>query len=277
MSTRDAERRQGLRQPVCLPVKVLFLGHRSVHPPTPDSARKAPHAVPEETPLHALAIDVSPQGFQIEVSGLAGRRFREDPEMLPRLELRFSHDELKRYGPCVGRVRWSRQDGHGGWRLGLLLDAALGDDLLQAILRAGQPREAKGRVGRDALCALIAAAGVSALWLPAYLSESSGRERAVIQQLTAEDLTDRARGDVLSCMADRAADQAARRVLVQDAGASAPGPLAAMDAASPAVDANATREVADGGGRGEELVRGMLERAFKEIDAGGARTSDDDP
>jgi len=271
MSARDSERREGLRQPVCLPMKILFLSH-PVAPGSPrsssmkaapvsssDPTRGGPVSVPEETPHHALALDVSPRGFQLEVSGLAGRRFREDPEMLPRLEVHFAHRELHEHGAFVGRVRWARHEGRSGWRLGLLLDAPLTEEALREILWFGQPRPAKGRLARDVLCVVLAAAAASALWFSAYLAESSARKRAVLQQLTAED-------EALGCKADRAAEQARQGESLIDPGASPdlradPGrPASTADAASNSMDAAPARR--------EDLLRGLVERAFRGGDAG---------
>jgi hypothetical protein len=283
--TTESERRRGLRQPVCLPVKILFLGHRAAHgsastsmraaPVAPSSARmpvaaraasssspaetakpEASPSVVEDTPLHAVAIDASAQGFQIEISGLAVRRLREDPDMMPRLEVRFSHDGLRPYGARIGRVRWSRQEGRAIWRVGLHLDTPLEPETLQAILAIGQPGKMTGRFFRDMVCGAIAAAIASVLWLRAYWSESEAHEVAQAARLAAEGAVERARDDALACRAERAAE-----------------PQVGDAARGGAIPTVAPGDLADAGRR-DEIAR-VIERAFYGVDGGSDRPDAD--
>jgi hypothetical protein len=272
MTTGGSERRQGLRQAICLPVKILFLSHRGapgglhstsmkaaapanqpsasmkVAPiSTGDPAKGEPAPAPEEIPLHALALDVSPLGCQLELSGVAGRRFREDADMLPRLELRFVHEELRRYGAHAGRVRWSHTEGRGGWRVGLQLDAAFSEEELGEILWLGQPRPRPGRMGRDALVAVLVASAATALWYPFYRAEASEHERVAAQRQTSED-------QLLACIAARTAEPPAHAE-----------PIAAAASAGNRVDPPVTMHPTDAASptTGEDLVRGLVERAFR--------------
>jgi hypothetical protein len=283
--TTESERRRGLRQSICLPVKILFLGHRATHSPASSSMRAAavapssasipvaaraasspspaetakPEASPsvvEDTPLHALAIDASAQGLQIEVSGLAVRRLREAPDMMPRLEVRFSHDGLRPYGARVGRVRWSRQEGRAIWRVGLHLDTPLEPETLQAILAIGQPRRPTGRFFRDVLCVAIAAAITSVLWLRAYWSESEAREGAQVARLAAEGAGERARDDALACLAERATE-----------------PQRGDGPRGSAIPTVAPGDSTDAGRRAE--IARVIERVFYGVDGGSDRPDPD--
>jgi hypothetical protein len=307
MSAAHQERRQGgERRPICLPVKIVFLGQRLApggrlstsmkaapvargsasfpiagrvgsNPPSAPSEPPRSDAPPalEELPLHALAVDVSPNGIQIEVSGSAGRRFREDDEMQPRLEVRFLNEELREHSPRPGRVRWSHQDGRQALRLGLQFEIPLGPDALQAVLWAGQSHPPQRRWLRDCIVGLVSVAVASVAWHQAYRSESTARERALADSVASDNAAEQARSEALACATERAAERTERRpaervearTLERPEARAAERPEGVVDAGAsasvPARDAGDATPV-----HHEELVRKLVEHAFRQVDGG---------
>jgi hypothetical protein len=283
MSTDNSERRQQPRRQICLPVRIVFLGQRSAvgarpsasfraadvapasggfpvaarvesAPASSEPAKPAPPSSAEEVQHHALAIDVSTFGLQIDVSVHAARRFREDSEMLPRIEVRFVNEELRQYGPRASRVRWSSLHGREGLRFGVQFDAPLGADALRTIVRAGQPDPQQGRSLRYGVVGVVPAVLASALWYQAYRSESAVHEQALSQ---ATDSAERARAELTACSAQRAAER----------------PQAPVDGGvDPPVSA---RQVVDAALPGEDLVRSLVARAFQQPDAAGETPGDE--
>ena len=189
--------------------------------------------------------------------------------MQPHVELRFVHPQLATLGARAGRVRWSRADGHGAWRVGVQLEEALPDDALMLVLALGRPSAGPPRAGRAGLLAAIAVVVTSALWLPLYLSARSDRDGAVAHALAADDAAGRARTESLTCVTERAGEQAARAAALP---AAAPAPMASAappQAGRPLVSV-AADEPPDAAAR-EALVRGLVEQAFHALeDAGNA-------
>ena len=136
------------------------------------------------------------------------------------------------------------------------LDTPLEPETLQAILAIGQPRRVTGRFSRDMVCAAIAAAITSVLWLRAYWSESEAHEGSQAARLAAEAAVERARDDGLACLAERAAE-----------------PQRGDGSRGGAIPTVATGGLADAGRR-EEIAR-VIERVFYGVDGGSDRPDAD--
>ncbi len=252
-------------------------------PQKSEPQKSDPPPVAEEVPHHALATEVSPSGIRIDVSGSAGRRLREDSDVLPRLEVQFLDEELRELSPRPGRVRWSRQEGRQATRLGLQFEVPLGAAALRAILRAGQPRPPERSLLRDAVVGLASAALVSLLWYQGYRTESLARERALSDAVASDNAAERARAEALACATERAAEHAERHTVERAAARPSERPevraaerleARAVERPEGVVDAGSNapapaREVADvTPPRREEVVAKPVEHPSRQVDGG---------
>lgn len=227
-------------------------------------------------PYYALALDVSSEGLLVEVSGVATRRFVEDADMLPKVEVLFCTPELAAHGPLFGHVRWSRQSGQGFWRLGMKLDARLTPLVLQHVLDVGQNKpKSDGRIVRDVVCVAVTAALSLGLAYQRSSIESEARRHLIDVQTETEGSVERAQQELSACRAERATEPARMPVVAGAMDASV------VDAARFEIDAGASTplavEVADARVPPDEAVRAALTRAFERaLDAAAADASTPD-
>lgn len=235
-------------------------------PPFPKSTRLAsatsepPKARAEAHPYHALALDVSAEGLLVEVSGVATRRFIEDSEMLPKIEVAFCTPELATHGSVSAHVRWSRPSGQGLWRLGLKLDARLTPLALQHLIDVGQGRRAEPRrVGRDVALVAATAAICGGLWLSTSSTELDARRRCVDAQADTERSLDRSQQELTACRTERAAAIASASATAVPLGDASVGADAAPIVPTPAASIG---DPAPAPSQPDEAMKAALAHAF---------------
>ena len=164
-----------------------------------------------------------------------------------------------------------------GW--GCSSNIPLAPDALEAVLWAGQPHPPARRWLRDCIVGVAVAAVASLLWYQGYQSQSTARERALADAVASDNAAEQARAEALACATERANERAAERSdrrageRVEARGAERAEPRAA-ERSEVVVDAGAAaaataRDAGDAAPvRHEEIVRKLVEHAFRQVDGG---------
>jgi hypothetical protein len=236
----SAERREQVRHAVHLPVKVTFFvspllerpsvrmaaaresarmgverpsGKMSAERPSARAAISPAQLSPDQAPpseplvMHALVVDVSEQGMKLEMAGAPLRALLAASDPLVRLEVVFTHPDLRSIGRKSGHAQWRRAGGdRDTLGLGARFDTVFKPYEMNRILQVGRigSSEESGRTGAVPVLLVfgLALALVGIGWYRSHSADAAERDRLEQRVSRAEDDLSDIKGAAERCRAE---------------------------------------------------------------------------
>jgi hypothetical protein len=140
--------------------------------------------------VHALAVDVSEQGMRLEIAGAPLRALLETSDPLVKLEVAFTHPELRSIGTRLGHAQWRRAGERSTWGLGARFDVVFKPHEMSRILRIGRIGNSEDPERSGTLPLLLIFGFVLALvsigWFRTHSADAAERDR-LQQRLSSVD------------------------------------------------------------------------------------------